>query len=546
MSRTRILHGLLISSAIAAIVSISPGAAQEPKKPNIVFMLMDNLGYGELGVYGGGILRGAPTPRIDTLASEGMRLLNFNVEAQCTPSRSAFMTGRFSIRSGTYEVPIGGVPDGLTQWEITIAQLLSAQGYSTGMWGKWHLGSAEARLPSNRGFDEWYGIPRTYDEAMWPSLNETKSMWPSVGDKQGWSAKRVEPEPIYEARKGEKARVIATLDVDNRRTMEAEITSRAVQFIKRNASAGKPFFAYVPFSLVHMPTLPNLEFAGKTGNGDWADCLAEMDYRTGQILDAIKQAGIEDNTLVIFTSDNGPEATHPWEGDSGPWRGTYFTAMEASLRTPFIIRWPGKVPAGRVNNEIVHIVDMFTTLARVGGAAIPEDRPIDGVDQLDFFLGKQDVSNREGFPAYVADRLSAVKWRNWKAHFIWQENMYAPPQTLPLPKVINLLTDRKEERDVGAYNSLGCRPGSENRRRVRGQSEKISADQSWNARSLHAAGAHTVINKLQRCRRLARSGRSSMSNESPQCAQEQTSSSIMRVLWCGCCGSIETSSAACR
>ena len=142
-------------------------------------------------VYGGGILRGAPTPRIDALASEGMRLLNFNVEAQCTPSRSAFMTGRFSIRSGTYEVPIGGVPDGLTQWEVTIAQLLSAQGYATGMWGKWHLGSAEARLPTNRGFDEWYGIPRTYDEAMWPSLNETKSMWPSVGNKQGWNAKIV-------------------------------------------------------------------------------------------------------------------------------------------------------------------------------------------------------------------------------------------------------------------------------------------------------------------------------------------------------------------
>ena len=171
--------------------------------------------------------------------------------------------------------------------------------------------------------------------------------------------------------------------------MEAEITSRAVEFIKRNASAGKPFFAYVSLSLVHMPTLPNPEFAGKTGNGDWADCLAEMDYRTGQILDAIKEAGIEDNTLVIFTSDNGPEATHPWEGDSGPWRGTYFTAMEGSLRAPFIIRWPGKVPAGRVNNEIVHIVDLYTTLARVGGAEVPKDRPIDGVDQLDFFLGKQ-------------------------------------------------------------------------------------------------------------------------------------------------------------
>jgi arylsulfatase len=453
MSVIRSVGLALLASFIVVRLVSAPASAQQPKKPNIVFMLMDNLGYGELGIYGGGILRGAPTPRIDALASEGMRLLNFNVEAQCTPSRSALMTGRFSIRSGTYEVPIGGVPDGLTQWEVTIAQLLSAQGYATGMWGKWHLGSAEARMPTNRGFDEWYGIPRTYDEAMWPSLNETKSMWPSVGSKQGWDATVVHPEHIYEARKGEKPRQVAVLDVDRRRTMEAEITSRAVEFIKRNASAGKPFFAYVPFSLVHMPTLPNPEFAGKTGNGDWADCLAEIDYRTGQILDAIKQAGIEDNTLVIFTSDNGPEATHPWEGDSGPWRGTYFTAMEASLRAPFIIRWPGKVPAGRVNNEIVHIVDLYTTLARVGGAEVPKDRPIDGVDQLDFFFGKQETSNREGFPAYVADRLSAVKWRNWKAHFIWQENMYAPPQTLPLPKIINLLTDRKEERDVGAYDS---------------------------------------------------------------------------------------------
>ena len=138
--------------------------------------------------------------------------------------------------------------------------------------------------------------------------------------------------------------------------------------------------------------------------------------------------------------------------------GTYFTAMEGSLRAPFIIRWPGKVPAGRVNNEIVHIVDLFTTLARVGGAEVPKDRPIDGVDQMDFFLGKQETSNREGFPAYVADRLSAVKWRNWKVHLIWQENMYAPPQKLPLPKIINLLTDRKEERDVAAYNSWVADP----------------------------------------------------------------------------------------
>jgi arylsulfatase len=279
-----------------------------------------------------------------------------------------------------------------------------------------------------------------------------------VGTKQGWNANVVAPEPILEAHKGEKAQQVAKLDLAHRRIMEKELTNRAIDFIKRNAIAGKPFFAYVAFSLVHMPTLPNPEFAGKTGNGDWADCLAEMDYRTGQILDAIKEAGIEDNTLVIFTSDNGPEATHPWEGDSGPWRGTYFTAMEASLRAPFIIRWLGKVPASKVNNEIVHVVDLYPTLAHIGGTEVPKDRAIDGVDQLDFFLGKRENSNREGFPAYVSDRLSAVKWRNWKMHLFWQENMYDPPQKLPLPKIINLLTDLKEQRDVNMANSWVRQP----------------------------------------------------------------------------------------
>jgi arylsulfatase len=283
-------------------------------------------------------------------------------------------------------------------------------------------------------------------------------MWPSIGNKQGWDPKIVHPEHIYDARKGEKARQVAELNLDNRRTMEAEITNRAIDFIKRNAGASKPFYAYVSFSLMHMPTLPNPEFAGKTGNGDWADCLAEMDYRTGQILDAIKAAGIEDNTVVIFASENGPEATNPWQGDSGPWRGTYFTAMEASLRAPFIIRWPGKVPAGRLNNEIVHIVDMYTTLAHVGGAEVPKDRAIDGVDQMDFFLGKQETSNREGFPAFVADRLTAIKWRNWKLHLIKQDSMYDVPQKLPLPKLINLLTDLKEERDVISTSTWVAEP----------------------------------------------------------------------------------------
>src|SRR6516164_8917387 len=366
---------VLATAAVFCTAGANVAKAQE-KKPNIVFILIDNLGYGELGVYGGGILRGAPTPRIDKLASEGTRLLNFNVEAQCTPSRSAIMTGRYSIRSGTDSIPLGGGPDGLTQWEVTIAELLSGQGYATGHFGKWHLGSENGRLPKDQGFDEWYGIPRSTDEAFWPS-------------QPGYKESVIPPEHIMEGRKGEKSRDIAVYDLEHRRTIDAEVMRRTIDFMKRNVKLGKPFYAYVPFTQVHFPTLPSREFIGKTGYGDFPDCLAEMDAYTGQILDAIDELAIRNNTIVVFTSDNGPDASYPYQGSSGPWRGYYFTHMEGSLRVPFIIRWPGKVPTGRVSNEIVHEVDTYTTFAKIAGAQVPQDRAIDGVDQTDFLLGKE-------------------------------------------------------------------------------------------------------------------------------------------------------------
>ena len=169
---------LLVSAVVlacAVLLAETTSAQSPPAKPNVVFILMDNLGYGEVGAYGGGMTRGAPTPRIDQLAAEGTRLTNFNVEAQCTPSRSALLTGRFSIRSGTHSIPIGGGLEGLTQWEVTIAETLSAAGYSTGAFGKWHVGSEQGRLPTDQGFDEWYGIPRTTDEAFWSSAPAAKA-----------------------------------------------------------------------------------------------------------------------------------------------------------------------------------------------------------------------------------------------------------------------------------------------------------------------------------------------------------------------------------
>jgi len=427
---------LLMRSTLAFITLVIAGTSAvlaESAKPNIVFILTDNLGYGEIGVYGGGVTRGVETPRIDSLAAEGMRFLNMNMETQCTPSRSSLMTGRWAIRSGTHSVPFGGVADGLTQWEVTIGEALSDAGYATGYYGKWHLGSHDGRLPNDQGFDEWFGIPRTTDEALWPSA-------------AGWSPDIMPPEHVMEGVKGEKSQALAVYDVEQRRLIDAEITRRTVNFIGRQAEAGKPFFAYVALTQPHLPSEPNPAFKGKTGNGDWADMLAEMDFNVGQILAAIDEASVREDTIVIFTSDNGPEYIQPWDGWAGPWRGQYFTALEGGIRVPFLMRWPGKIDAGRFSNEIVHGVDMFATLARFAGAEIPTDRPFDSLDQSDFILGKNPKSAREAFPIWCADRLQAVKWRNWKVHFMRQETMFDPPVTNPVPTIHNLYTDPREEK----------------------------------------------------------------------------------------------------
>jgi len=415
------------------------GTSVATERPNIVYILTDNLGYGELGCYGGGAIRGAPTPRADALAEEGLRLTNFNVEAQCTPSRSATLTGRYAYRSGTLTVPIGnpavGEPasQGLNPWEITLARLLSDAGYRTAHYGKWHLGSIDGRFPNDQGFDEWWGIPRTTDEVFWPG-------------NPGFEASGLEPQHILEGTKGEKSRKVRLYDLEQRRLLDTDITRRTIDFMRRSVADRKPFYAYVPLTQVHLPTLPHPQFAGRTGNGDFADSVVETDHHLGEILDAIDELGIRDSTIVVFTSDNGPEATYPWQGSSGPWRGYYFTHMEGSLRVPFLIRWPKRIPTGGVSNEIVHQVDTFTTFAALAGVAVPNDRAVDGVDQSDFLTGRRRHSNREAVLAFVGERLEAVKWRNWKLSFYEEtRDWFGTPSKLTLPKLFNLTTDPKEE-----------------------------------------------------------------------------------------------------
>ncbi len=387
-------------------------------KPDIVILLADNLGYGEIACYGGP--RMVATPRIDALAAEGLRLTNFNVEIWCSPSRSALMTGRYGVRSGTDQVATSG-PKGMVEWEVTLAELLSARGYATAEYGKWHLGDQDGRFPTDQGFDEWYGVPITWDEGTITA----KGYIPADS-----------PPPILECSRGQKARQVKILDPEVGRLIDRELTDKAVAWIQRNAQAGRPFLLYVPMTAVHRPVYSHPDFTGKSGGGPIGDAVMGMDFNVGLIADAIKQAGIEDNTILVFASDGGPDLK-PWKGSSGPWRGYLDSALEGALRAPCIIRWPGHIPAGRVSNEIVHITDLFTTLARAAGAEVPTDRAIDGVDQMDFFTGKQETSNRVGFPVYAYGHLYAVKWGDWKMHYVRKaKNLY------------NVRTDPREEQSV--------------------------------------------------------------------------------------------------
>jgi arylsulfatase A-like enzyme len=402
---------------------------------NIVLVLADNLGWGELGCYGGGALRGAPTPRIDELATEGLQCLNFNVESDCVPTRSALMTGRHPIRTGALQSVPAGLPQGIHPWEVTLPQLLKSKGYATGMFGKWHLGDRPGRYPNDRGFDEWYGIPRTSNETMFTST-------------PGFDASVVDVPKVMEGLAGQPALEVADYDLEKRRLIDSEIVDRSIAFMQRSVAEQVPFFLYVPFTHLHFPTLPHPTFAGKSGVGEFADSMMEMDYRTGQLLDEVDRLGIRDNTLFIFASDNGPEFRRPWRGTAGQWTGTYHTAMEGGLRVPLVIRWPKRIRAGSKNDDIIHVTDLFATLADIAQAPLPNDRPIDGVSHLAQWLGQSEKPARQGFVFYIKKELRAVKWRHWKLHFILEKEPNTGPIHLETPALFNLKRDPKEETDA--------------------------------------------------------------------------------------------------
>lgn len=405
-------------------------------KPNIVYLLVDNWGWGDIGVQGSTV----PTPNIDQFASEGMRLTNYNVQNQCTPSRSALLTGRLPIRSGTQKVAAPGEPDGLAPWEYTIAELLADAGYATALYGKWHVGSKPGRLPNDQGFDEWWGINEGSNAASYTS---TPQFDPTVATVPY----------LWEGKKGETSKTTDLYDLDAKRKMDRQSTERTISFINKNAKSGKPFFAYVGFTHFHPPWGVHPDFENKSKAGLYSDTKLEVDYNIGLILSAIKKAGIEDNTIVILIGDNGA-ANYPAPGivtgevggSNGPWRGGLSTAYEGGMRTPAMIRWPGKIQKGNVSDEILADLDWYPTIVNLIGQKdlLPSDRPIDGIDQSDFILGKTDKSKRDYVITYVGDEVFAVKWRNMKIHFATAEGTHAVVQKYTFPQVFDIKEDPKE------------------------------------------------------------------------------------------------------
>ena len=429
-----------ISTAIFVMVAAfshmgsSAFGADDAMRPNVIVVMTDNQGYGDLGAYGG--LR-APTPRIDQLASEGARFLDFQVEPNCTPSRAAFMTGRMPIRSGTSGLVFPGELGGLHPMEVTLAELMKGVGYATAYYGKWHLGETPDREPQMQGFDKFFGI-----------LNTSLPVNP---DFPGTDPNVIPAQQVLRGTAGQPAKVVREMSIDYRPLIVRDLSEMSAKYIEEKVAAGKPFFLMTSYINPHHPVVPHPDFKGKSGGGDYSDALMEIDHNTGIILDAVDEAGIRDNTIVIFISDNGPtrySLSPDQNGDPGPWSGELGSAWEGGLRTIGMIRWPGHIRKNWATEEMFHIMDFLPTLGSIVGADIPIDRPIDGLDQSNFLMGKSQKSARDNRAVIFNGKFAVYRWRQFKLHAMEYErrsSLTRPSyEGISLPSLYNLRSDPKE------------------------------------------------------------------------------------------------------
>lgn len=439
----------------AALGWLPVSHAQADEKPNVVFLMADNLGWGDLGAYGGGEVRGMPTPEIDALAAEGLKLTQFLVEPGCTPTRAATMTSRYSIRSGLSLALVRGTPNTLQADEYTMGEMFRDAGYATSYLGKWHLGLDTFSMPQNQGFESFYGILHSTDEVQ---FGERAAL-------AGYELTDDERAYVWQGTTGSDGEIVEEYTTDVRRTIDFDLTDRAVTYIEEQAKVDDPFFLFLSFTRPHYPSLMTPEWEGRSVAGAYGDAVMELDYNTGRVLDAIDASGLADNTIVVWMSDNGPWKTMVWPdgGSAGPFRGELGSAWEGSIRTAGMIRWPGMIEPS-FSDEMFSTMDFMPSFAAIVGAEMPSDRPIDGVDQSAFLLGEQEKSNRESLITFIGDDMVAVRWKHFRIYFqdvVQAGNGFvrmggSQANRLPhngYPRIYNIKADPREEEDVGTLET---------------------------------------------------------------------------------------------
>ena len=380
--------------ALCGLLSLMPTEQSKTVKtvgPNIVLIFADDLGYGDLGCYGAKRIR---TPNLDRMAKEGMRFTNFYVsQAVCSASRASLLTGAYCNRLGLEGALNPTSPIGIHEDEVLLSELCKQQGYATALYGKWHLGHQAKFNPLRHGFDEYFGLP-------YP--NDCSNQYHPV-------VRTFPPLPLME---GEK--VVA--EEPDQSQFTRQFTERAVRFIEKHKD--RPFFLYLPHVMPHVPIFASAQFKGKSPGGLFGDTVEELDWSVGEVLAALKKHGLDENTLVIFTSDNGPFLSYGnHAGSAGPLRGGKLTCFEGGVRMPCLMRWPGKIPAGRECPELCATIDFVPTLVPLIGAKLP-NRILDGKDILPLMLGKPGAkSPHEAYLYFAGTELHAIRSGDWKLHF---------------------------------------------------------------------------------------------------------------------------------
>ena len=433
----------LVSLLFAAAAALSAAAE---RLPNIVVIFTDDQGYGDLGVYGA---KGYTTPHIDSLARDGVKFTNFHVaQAVCSASRAALLTGCYPNRVGIHGALGPNASHGINDAETTIAELLKSRGYATGMAGKWHLGHRDQFIPNRHGFDESFGLP--YSNDMWPHHPEARAgTYPKL--------------PLWENGK------IIDPDVtpEDQPKLTTQYTERAVSFIERHKD--RPFFFYLAHSMPHVPLFVSEKFKGKSQQGLYGDVIMEIDWSVGQVLATLKKHGLDRDTLVVFTTDNGPWLSYGnHAGSAGPLREGKGTSWEGGTRVPCLMRWPGKLPAGAVADDYLMTIDLLPTFATLAGAKLPA-LPIDGLDVWPLIARKAGAKNpHEGYGIwYAQNELQAVVSGDgrWKLVLPHRYRTLAGKaggrdgtpakyenNTVAAPQLFDLRADTGETKDVSAQN----------------------------------------------------------------------------------------------